>query len=166
MTPSELISATFILYHCASSATVPETSQKYTCGEGSHDIISRRARTDVNCEQIWTIEDSPIGIFLNGNVECHEPCSRVTLGQITVTHCDNLTLTVICLQEYLSEYRINFHGIISNVPPNTGKKRDHYGILASLALLITAVLGLIFQHYIPQCHGNRQTGVIQSTEIL
>ncbi|KAL7874759.1 hypothetical protein SRHO_G00057290 [Serrasalmus rhombeus] len=145
------------------SMSVPEIYENYPCAGGLQSLTSEHGRLAEDCEQIWSIGSSPIGRIWNGSAECHRPCSQVTVGEIVVSKCVNITLTVLCVEDYMTEYRIHFNGINPS-PQIQPKNRARYGCYASVAVLGTllsvALVGL-FHCYRSHHHGSRNTEVIQ-----
>ncbi|MCJ8728184.1 hypothetical protein PDJAM_G00001510 [Pangasius djambal] len=150
---------TLAIYSHVESASVPETSEKYSCQEGSQVLKSEHASRDTDCEQSWNTESIPIGSFMSDGVECHSPCINVTAGEIIISRCINATLTVICYQAHVIEYRIHFLGIwINPLPLQNIRKRDRHGIYACLALLLLIFVLFAIRHYISQLHRIRNNG--------
>ncbi|KAK2854626.1 hypothetical protein Q7C36_006495 [Tachysurus vachellii] len=121
------------------SAYVSQTTVKYSCQEGSQVLKLDNASRAIDCEQTWTAESIPIGSFMAGSVECNIPCINVTASEIVISGCVNATLTVICNQEHLAEFRIHYLGIPNNPLTLQFFKKIHrhrYGICASAMLLL------------------------------
>ncbi|KAM9488720.1 uncharacterized protein Hap1MRO34_005592 [Clarias gariepinus] len=152
---------TAVIYSHVVSASVVETTENYSCQEGPQVLTSELARGAIDCEQSWSAESTPIGSFMSGSVECHSPCTNVTAGQIIISICVNLSLTVICFQEHVTEYRTHFLGLqMTPLPLQNFKKRDRYGIYACLILLVLVLTGFATLHiFAPQNWKHRSTRV-------
>ncbi|KAK3552005.1 hypothetical protein QTP70_031604 [Hemibagrus guttatus] len=103
----------------------------------------------------------PIGSFMPGSDECHSPCINVTAGEIIISGCVNATLTVICNQGHVTEFRIHYLGIQNNPLPlqNYMKiDRHHYGIYACGMFLLLIFVGFSIPHCISHHCTVRNTG--------
>ncbi|KAG7336259.1 hypothetical protein KOW79_000952 [Hemibagrus wyckioides] len=152
---------TLASYSYVACALVSETTMNYPCQEGSQVLKLENANRAINCEQSWTADSIPIGSFMSGSVECHSPCITVTDGEIVISGCVNATLTVICNQVHVTEFRTHYLGIQSNpLPLQDYKKTDrhHYGTCACVMLLLLIFVGFSIQHCISHQCTVRNTG--------
>ncbi|KAL7886992.1 hypothetical protein AOLI_G00047130 [Acnodon oligacanthus] len=160
---ASVVLCTSAVFQLVVSMSVPEIYENYPCTGGPQSLTSERARTSEDCEQIWRIGSSPIGRIWNGSAECHRPCSQVTVGEIVVSLCVNITLTVLCVEDYMTEYRIHFNGINPS-PQVQPKNRARYGCYAGVAvlgvLLLVALVGQV-HCYRSHRHGSRNTDLVQ-----
>lgn len=130
---------------CPVCTIVTETIQIYNCTEELHHVESEYAMQNPDCDQYWSAQDHSIGTFLRSTPECHSPCKELFLGRIILTECLNITLAVICSKDHLTERRVHFYGLVRMVPQplHNPVKRDRFGIFLAIALLVTAVAGLL-----------------------
>ncbi|KAG1962040.1 hypothetical protein F2P79_005785 [Pimephales promelas] len=115
----------------------------YNCTEDLHHAESEYAKKHPYCDQYWSAQELSIGTYLRSTLGCHSPCKELVVGRITLTECVNITLSVICTQDDLTEHRVHFYGI--RVPQSLDKpaKRGHIGIFLSIALLVITIIAYL-----------------------